>query len=118
MRAYQQLTYEQRCQISALKKSGCSQREIAKTIGATQPTVSRELARNTGGRGYRHKQAQERTERRRAEAVQPTRMTPEMIVVIESKLRIEWSPEQISGWLLHDQELLISHESIYLVLPS
>ena len=40
-------------------------------------------------------------------------MTPDMITVIESKLRIEWSPEQISGWLLYEQELLISHESIY-----
>ena len=114
MRTYQQLTYEQRCQISALKKSGCSQRMIAETIGTTQPTVSRELARNTGGRGYRHKQAQERTEQRRAEASQPTKMTPDMITVIESKLRVEWSPEQISGWLLSDQKLLISHESIYL----
>ena len=41
-------------------------------------------------------------------------MTPDMITVIESKLRVEWSPEQISGWLLYDQDLLISHESIYL----
>ena len=110
MRTYQQLTYEQRCQISALKKSGCSQRKIAETI---ETTVSRELARNTGARGYRHKQAQERTEQRRAEASQPTKMTPDMITVIESKLRVEWSPEQISGWLLYEQELLISHESIY-----
>ena len=114
MRTYQQLTYEQRCQISALKKSGCSQRKIAETIGTTQPTVSRELTRNTGARGYRHKQAQERTEQRRAEASQPTKMTPDMITVIESKLRVEWSPEQVSGWLLNAQELLISHESIYL----
>jgi len=66
---YQQLTYEQRCQISAL---------------------------------------------RRKEASKPTKMTPKMIAVIESKLRIEWSPEQISGWLLDEQEILISHESIYL----
>jgi IS30 family transposase len=114
MRTYQQLTYEQRCQISALKKSGCSQRKIAETIGTTQPTVSRELARNAGARGYRHKQAQERTEQRRAEASEPTKMTLDMIAVIESKLRVEWSPEQVSGWLLYDQELLISHESIYL----
>lgn len=114
MRTYQQLTYEQRCQISALKKSGCSQRKIAETIGTTQSTVSRELTRNTGARGYRHKQAQERTEQRRAEAVQRTKMTPVMIKTIESKLRIEWSPEQISGWLLNDREQLISHECIYL----
>ena len=114
MRTYQQLTYEQRCQISALKKSGCRQRKIAETIETSQSTVSRELARNAGVRGYRHKQAQERTEWRRAEASQPTEMTPDMITLIESKLRVEWSPEQISGWLLYEQELLISHESIYL----
>lgn len=87
---------------------------MAETIGTTQSTVSRELTRNTGARGYRHKQAQERTAQRRAEAVQRTKMTPIMIKTIESKLRIEWSPEQISGWLLYDREQLISHESIYL----
>ena len=114
MRTYQQLTYEQRCQISALMKSGCSQRKIAMTIGTTQSTVSRELGRNAGARGYRHKQAQVKTQQRRAEAVQRTKMTSVMVKTIESKLRIEWSPEQISGWLLNDREELISHESIYL----
>ncbi|MDP0561461.1 MAG: helix-turn-helix domain-containing protein [Candidatus Endonucleobacter sp. (ex Gigantidas childressi)] len=48
MITYQQLTYEQLRQISALKKSCCSQREVAEIIGANQSTVSRELARNTG----------------------------------------------------------------------
>ena len=111
---YKQLTYEQRCQISALKKRDCSQRDIAKTIGVSQPTVSRELARNTGDRGYRHKQAQEKAAQRRKDAVKPTRMTPTMISAIKSKLGLEWSPEQISGWLLEEREQLISHESIYL----
>lgn len=111
---YNQLAYEQRCQISVLLKSGWSQRAIADAVGVNQSTINRELARNTGERGYRHKQAQEKAARRRQEAVKPTKMTPEMIVTIESKLRIEWSPEQISGWLLADREQLISHESIYL----
>lgn len=111
---YNQLAYEQRCQISVLMKSGWSQRAIADAVGVNQSTINRELARNTGERGYRHKQAQEKAARRRQEAVKPTKMTPEMIVTIESKLRIEWSPEQISGWLLADREQLISHESIYL----
>ena len=70
--------------------------------------------RNTGQRGYRHKQAQETSEQRRKEASKVTRMTPAMIAVIESRLRMEWSPEQISGWLLEEREELISHESIYL----
>lgn len=111
---YQQLTYEQRCQISALKKSGSTQREVAQIIGVSQSTVSRELARNTGDRGYRHKQAQEKAMRRREDSVKPTKMIPEMIALIEVKLRIEWSPEQISGWLLDAHKQLISHEAIYL----
>ena len=111
---YKQLTFEQRCQISALKKRDCSQREIAETIGVSQSTVSREFARNSGARGYRHKQAQEKTTQRRKAAVRPLKMTPVMINAIESKLRMEWSPEQISGWLLEEREQLISHESIYL----
>ncbi|MDP0588722.1 MAG: helix-turn-helix domain-containing protein [Candidatus Endonucleobacter bathymodioli] len=100
---YQQLTYEQRCQISALKNRGCTQREVSEIIGVSQPTVSRELARNTGDRSYRHKQAQTKAIQRRQTAVKPTKMTPAMIIVIEAKLRIEWSPEQVSGWLLYDR---------------
>lgn len=111
---YNQLTYEQRCQISVLNKSGLSQRAVSEAIGVNQSTISRELTRNTGERGYRHKQAQERAKQRRKEAVKPTKMTPVMIGIIESKLRLEWSPEQISGWLLEERDQLISHESIYL----
>ena len=111
---YQQLTYEQRCQISALKKRKLSQREMAETIGVSQSTISRELSRNTGNNGYRHKQAQIKATNRCLEARGPTKMTPEMISTIESKLRIEWSPEQISGWLLWTHSELISHETIYL----
>ena len=114
MRHYQQLAYDQRCQISALKERGCSQREIAESIGVSQSTVSRELARNTGFRGYRHKQAQNRANKRRKEAAVATKMTLKMITLIELKIRLEWSPEQISGWLLEEREELISHETIYL----
>ena len=114
MRHYQQLTYEQRCQIYVLKKRNYSQREIAKYIGVSQSTVNRELIRNTGARGYRYKQAQERASRRRKKASKVTKMTPDMIVIIESKLRIEWSPEQISGWIFKNKQKSISHESIYL----
>lgn len=113
-RAYQQLTYDQRCQISVLNKRGCSQQEIGDAVCVSQSTVSRELARNTGARGYRHKQAQEKSEKRRKAACKATKMTTVMIAMIESKLRMEWSPEQVSGWLLDDREELISHESIYL----
>jgi IS30 family transposase len=69
--------------------------------------------RNTGSRGYRYKQAQEKASQRRKVASKATKMIPSMIDIIESELRLEWSPEQISGWL-EDRQELISHESIYL----
>ena len=111
---YQQLTYEQRCQISALKKRGLSQRAIAATVGVDQSTISRELTRNTGARGYRYKQAQDKAALRRKAAVKATKMTLEAVSLIETKLREDWSPEQISGWLLTAKDRLISHETIYL----
>jgi len=114
MSDHQQLTYEQRCQISVLNKSNYSQRKIGKMIGVNQSTISRELKRNAGNRGYRHKQAQSLSAQRRKEACIPTKMTKETIAIVESKVRIEWSPEQISTWLLQEKKELLSHESIYL----
>ncbi|BCE00741.1 IS30 family transposase [Marinicellulosiphila megalodicopiae] len=109
-----QLTYEQRCQIYALIKSDFSQRKIAEIINVNQSTISRELKRNTGERGYRYKQAQILTDNRRKNACKPTKMTKELILTIETKIRLDWSPEQISNWLLKDEATLISHESIYI----
>jgi len=112
-RQYQQLTYAQRCQIYALKKRGDSQRKIAAALEVNQSTISRELSRNSGKRGYRHKQAQEKADRRRQETVAPGKMTAGLISLIEAKIREEWSPEQVSGWLLEAREIRVSHESIY-----
>ncbi|MBL4795542.1 MAG: IS30 family transposase [Pseudomonadales bacterium] len=113
-RQYQQLTYELRCQISALKKSGLSQRQMANVLEVSQPTISRELSRNSGKKGYHHKQAQNKATSRRKESHKPTKMTPTMIRLIEFKLSMEWSPEQISGWLLESRDEFLSHEAIYL----
>jgi IS30 family transposase len=113
MKSYHQLTYEQRCQIYALKKSKTSQKVIAEIIGCSQPTVSRELKHNTGKRGFRPKQAQEKSDARRRTARKAIKMTVEVMTIIESKLRILWSPEQISGWLLSEENIAISHERIY-----
>ena len=75
MSSYKQLTYEQRCQIDVLKKSGFSQQRIADAVGSDQSTISRELARNTGQRGYRHRQAHMKACERREQAVQASKMT-------------------------------------------
>ena len=111
---YQQLTYEQRCQIYTLKKTGFKQRAIADELGIHQSTVSRELSRNSGDRGYRYKQAHRKATERRKAACKVTKMTPSMVRLIISKLRLEWSPEQISGWLKTTDDKSISYETIYL----
>jgi IS30 family transposase len=113
MRTYKQLTYEQRCQIEALKKSGMSQQSIAELVGTTQSTISRELRRNRGQRGYRHKQAHRLAMARRLGAAKSVKMTPEMVRRVEQKLRENWSPEQISGWLAKERGESLSHERIY-----
>ena len=112
---YLHLTCEQRCQIYALLQSGHSQAHIARQIGVDPSTISRELVRNTGARGYRFKQAHEKASQRREEASdKPRKMTPDLVELIEEKLTQEqWSPDQISGRLAKDGVAFISHERIY-----
>ncbi|MCK4946605.1 MAG: helix-turn-helix domain-containing protein, partial [Alphaproteobacteria bacterium] len=56
-KAYHHLTRDQRCQIYALNKRGFTQAAIASDLGVSQGTISREMARNNGLRGYRFGQA-------------------------------------------------------------
>ena len=57
MRGYTQLTRDERYQIYALRKAGHSQKEIAEVLGRSPSTISRELRRNKGLKGYRPEQA-------------------------------------------------------------
>jgi IS30 family transposase len=111
MRTYKQLTQEQRYQIYALLKMGHNQTQIANCIGVDKSTVSRELNRNRGQRGYRPKQAQGMAQSRRRKG--QCRIRSETWALIEAKIRLEWSPEQISGWLLKRYHIQVSHEWIY-----
>jgi IS30 family transposase len=85
------------------------------TLGVHRSTLYRELNRNTGQKGYRYQQAQERAfERKKISAQNTLKMTPRLIVIIDDKLRLQWSPEQISGWLKRqNSDEAVSHESIY-----
>jgi len=111
MRTYHQLTQAQRYQIYALKKTKHSLAEIAAVIGVHKSSVSRELKRNRGKRGYRPQQAQELKLGRRSKSV--FRITAKAWAVVEKLLRQDWSPEQISGRLKKEQAIGISHEWIY-----
>jgi IS30 family transposase len=113
LKNYSQLTQGLRYQIEILKKAGKNQKDIAELVNVSGSTICRELQRNTGKRGYRPKQAQRKAETRRKLAVKPLKMTLAVIDLIQAKLSINWSPEQISGWLKVEQDLFISHERIY-----
>jgi transposase, IS30 family len=113
--AYQHLTRDHRCQIYALRKRGFTQTAIAIDIGVSQGTISREIARNTGLRGYRFEQAHRFAAQRCLAMKGMARvMTPSLIVRIEALLtKSQWSPEQICRALHHEDATKVSHESLY-----
>ena len=116
MRKYRQLTEEDRIEIYAMKQAGKEQNMIAAELGLHPSTISRELSRNTGLRGYRPKQAHQKALQRRFNACKAVKMTPETIGYIECKLAQEHSPEQVAERMKLDPGWsgpTVSHERIY-----
>jgi len=111
MKYYTQLTQDQRYQIYAMNKVGMTQKETAVEVGVHRSTISRELRRNTGLRGYRPQQAHIRALSRRDKAV--PRIVSSHWQEIERLLRDYWSPEQIAWRLYEEQGYRVSHEWIY-----
>ena len=95
-KGYRHLTYDKRCQIYALLKSAHAKTEIAQLLGVHRSTITNELKRNTGGKGYRYLQAQEKASARRAAASgAPRKMKPGLVREIEEKLTQEqWAPSK------------------------
>jgi IS30 family transposase len=110
--SYTQLVREQRYQIKVLLNTRHNQTEIAQAIGVNKSTISRELVRNRGQRGYRPGQADELAKERCLKKVK-RHISEQTWLLVESKLRLDWSPEQISGWLTKNEQQRISHEQIY-----
>lgn len=112
MKSYTQLTQEQRYQIQILMKADHTQSKVAELLGVDKSTISRELRRNSGKRGYRPQQAQGFSLHRRAQKATP-RIEARTWTRVERLLREEWSPEQISGWLKFEYGISLSIEWIY-----
>lgn len=110
---YTQLTSGQRYQIAALQEAKISKKEIASIIGVHRSTITRELQRNTGLKGYRPKQAQNKSDKRRQNAEKAITFLDDLADLVTIKLRQDWSPEQISGWLKKEALPTVSHERIY-----
>jgi IS30 family transposase len=110
--SYTQLAQEERYQIYALKKADHSQAEIAEILERDPGTVSRELRRNRGLKGYRPKQAHNQALKRRHDKAR-SRIDDQVWQLVEVLIRQEWSPEQIAGGVEIEQRVSISHEWIY-----
>ncbi len=113
MRNYTQLTSEQRYQISGLKKAGFCQAHIASEVGVHKSTISRELKRNSGVRGWRPKQAQRLRDERRKACINGKVFTLDEWAEVERLLREDLSPDQIANRIELECVLQISHEAIY-----
>jgi IS30 family transposase len=113
MRKYTQLTQGQRYQIYAFLKAGFLQTQIASEIGVHKSTISREIRRNRGKKGYRPKQANIMAGSRRQNAKKYIKMMPEIIALIEELISKDFSPDQVSGFLARKHNINISHERIY-----
>ena len=117
-RALAALRLEEREEISRGIAVGRSIRQIAQGLGRAPSTVSREIRRNGGRQAYRANRADWRAWER-ASRPKPCRLAlhRELRWRVAQKLALQWSPEQISGWLKQEfpthQDMQISHEAIY-----
>lgn len=111
--SYSQLTENERYQIDALKKVGFTQKEIADQLGRSPSTISRELKRNRGLRGYRPAQAQRLSDGRRAEAHKAIKLTDEVKSWIDQLIRQELSPQQVVDYLRKHKKVSLHHETVY-----
>jgi IS30 family transposase len=111
---HRRLRREDRGVIYRMNQAGKSQREIAQAIGFSQGTVSKELCRNRGLRGYRPAQAQRTAESRRdGKRARRRSLEGAALLEVERRLRLRHSPEQISGALDVEGIAKVSHETIY-----
>ena len=112
------LTLSEREEISRGIASHLSLRTIAAQLGRSPSTVSREINRNGGLEHYRANQADKATWDR-AHRPKPCKLagSPLLRGIVARKLKSNWSPEQISGWLKRtyprNENFQVSHETIY-----
>lgn len=112
MPSYNRLTGADRIELYALKKAGLTQKAIAAQINVAASTISRELRRNTGLRGYRPKQADRLACARRSQAC-GSRISQATWRSVDEMIKEDWSPEQISGHLKAIGQSSVSPEWIY-----
>ena len=112
------LTLAEREEISRAVVTGQSIRSVARQLGRAPSTISRELQRNGGQQCYRAIQADQMALDRSCRPKSCKLVENRALAhIVAGKLRLQWSPEQIAGWLKRtypdDANSLVSHETIY-----
>jgi IS30 family transposase len=112
------LTLAEREEISRAVVAGHSIRSIAAQLGRAPSTISREIKRNGGQECYRASQAdQSAWDRGRRPKTSKLAENRALARIVAGKLQLQWSPEQIAGWLTRtypdDTSRQVSHETIY-----
>jgi transposase, IS30 family len=119
MKTYKRLNQDEREKIMVLRSQRYSQTEIAEELNRDASTISRELKRHSGPqRAYSAHSAQEEADRRaRCHNTQRKLSKPRLWRIVKKKLKLRWSPEQISRCLRkrypEDPTMHVSHEAIY-----
>jgi IS30 family transposase len=115
------LSFRERCRIEALLGAGECQAEVARALGRSPATISRELRRNRtirGGGSYRAENAQSKADQR-ARRPKPAKLATNVVLrrQVQDRLQRKHSPEQIAQRLREDfpedPEMWVSHETIY-----
>ena len=104
---YNHLSQNERYQIFSLMKAGLNCTQIANNLGRSKSTISREIRRNKGGRGYRPKQADRLPQERSIGSRNARRIEPHVLKAAFERISEQLSPEQVAA------ELPISHEALY-----
>jgi IS30 family transposase len=112
------LSLQEREAITRGLAAGDSFRTIAKMLNRSPSTVSREVARNGGRERYRAVAADCRAwDQARRPKLCLLAQRPKLRRIVAQKLMLEWSPEQISGWLKDhypgNEQMQVSHETLY-----
>jgi IS30 family transposase len=114
---YHQITSRERYAIAALRRQGLSLRAIARDLRRSPSTLSRELARNRSSQGrWTPTTADSYAYARRRRARRGSHFSAEEWTLVEQLIALDWSPEQVAGWLARHELLAISYETIYLHL--
>ena len=120
-RSRRALTLSEREEISRGIATGQSLRCIAASLGRAPSTVSREVNRNGGRQPYRANKAEQAAwDRSHRPKTCKLAENPALARIVAEKLQLEWSPDQIAGWLKStyagDESYQVSHETIYKTL--